>query len=30
MAGLLTENSIICDCKTGVSGAGKKLNAAFH
>ena len=29
-AGLLTENSIICDCKTGVSGAGKKLNAAFH
>ncbi len=22
--------SIICDCKTGVSGAGKKLNPAFH
>jgi N-acetyl-gamma-glutamyl-phosphate reductase len=22
--------SIICDCKTGVSGAGKKPNAAFH
>lgn len=22
--------SIICDCKTGVSGAGKKLNASFH
>lgn len=22
--------SVICDCKTGVSGAGKKLNAAFH
>lgn len=23
-------NSIICDCKSGVSGAGKKLNATFH
>ena len=23
-------NSVICDCKTGVSGAGKKLNASFH
>lgn len=22
--------SVICDCKTGVSGAGKKLSAAFH
>lgn len=22
--------SIICDCKTGVSGAGKKVNASFH
>ncbi len=22
--------SVICDCKTGVSGAGKKLNASFH
>ena len=22
--------SIICDCKTGVSGAGKKLNTSFH
>jgi len=22
--------SIICDCKTGVSGAGKKVNPAFH
>ncbi len=27
---LIMGNSIICDCKTGVSGAGKKLNAAFH
>lgn len=23
-------NSIICDCKTGVSGAGKKPSAGFH
>ncbi|MFA5689449.1 MAG: N-acetyl-gamma-glutamyl-phosphate reductase [Kiritimatiellales bacterium] len=23
-------NSVICDCKTGVSGAGKKLSPAFH
>lgn len=23
-------NSIICDCKSGISGAGKKLNATFH
>jgi len=23
-------DSIICDCKTGVSGAGKKPNAGFH
>ena len=22
--------SVICDCKTGVSGAGKKVNPAFH
>ncbi len=22
--------SLICDCKTGVSGAGKKVNASFH
>lgn len=29
-AGLVENNSIICDCKTGVSGAGKKLNASFH
>lgn len=28
--GLIAHNSIICDCKTGVSGAGKKLNASFH
>ena len=28
--GLIEDNSIICDCKTGVSGAGKKPNAAFH
>ncbi len=27
---LIQEDSIICDCKTGVSGAGKKLSAAFH
>ena len=27
---IVTANSIICDCKTGVSGAGKKLNASFH
>jgi N-acetyl-gamma-glutamyl-phosphate reductase len=27
---LIQANSIICDCKTGVSGAGKKLNASFH
>ncbi len=27
---LTVPNSIICDCKTGVSGAGKKLNASFH
>ncbi|NQU40420.1 MAG: N-acetyl-gamma-glutamyl-phosphate reductase [Lentisphaerae bacterium] len=29
-AGLITSDSIICDCKTGVSGAGRKVNAAFH
>ncbi len=27
---LIRPDSIICDCKTGVSGAGKKLNASFH
>ena len=29
-ANLVNPNSIICDCKTGVSGAGKKPNATFH
>jgi len=29
-AHLIRPDSIICDCKTGVSGAGKKPNAAFH
>ncbi|MBT8041732.1 MAG: N-acetyl-gamma-glutamyl-phosphate reductase, partial [Pontiella sp.] len=29
-AGVIDTGSIICDCKTGVSGAGKKPNAAFH
>ncbi|MEI6563767.1 MAG: N-acetyl-gamma-glutamyl-phosphate reductase [bacterium] len=28
--GLIDPFSAICDCKTGVSGAGKKPNAAFH
>ncbi len=28
--GMIQHDSIICDCKTGVSGAGKKPNAAFH
>lgn len=27
---LIAGDTIICDCKTGVSGAGKKLNASFH
>lgn len=27
---LFDPKSVICDCKTGVSGAGKKPNAAFH
>ena len=27
---LLEPYSIICDCKTGVSGAGKKVNATYH
>ena len=27
---LITLDSIICDCKTGVSGAGKKPSPAFH
>lgn len=29
-AGIIDTKSIICDCKTGVSGAGKKPNPAFH
>jgi N-acetyl-gamma-glutamyl-phosphate reductase len=29
-AGIIDMKSIICDCKTAVSGAGKKPNAAFH
>ena len=29
-SGIIDPKSIICDCKTGVSGAGKKPNAAFH
>ncbi len=29
-AGLVDPGSIICDGKTGVSGAGKKVNPAFH
>jgi len=29
-AGIIDSKSIICDCKTGVSGAGKKPSAAFH
>lgn len=28
--GLVTGESIICDCKTGVSGAGKKPSPTFH
>jgi N-acetyl-gamma-glutamyl-phosphate reductase len=28
--GLVEPFSLICDCKTGVSGAGKKPNASFH
>jgi N-acetyl-gamma-glutamyl-phosphate reductase len=27
---LVEPESVICDCKTGVSGAGKKMNAAYH
>ncbi len=29
-AGLIQTDGMICDCKTGVSGAGKKLNPMFH
>ena len=28
--GLVAPDSIICDCKTGVSGAGRKPHAVFH
>ena len=28
--GLVSLDSLICDCKTGVSGAGKKPHATFH
>lgn len=28
--GLIDLKTIVCDCKTGVSGAGRKPNAAFH
>lgn len=29
-SGTIAAEGLICDCKTGVSGAGKKLNAGFH
>jgi N-acetyl-gamma-glutamyl-phosphate reductase len=29
-AGIIRDDSIICDCKTGVSGAGKTPRATFH
>ncbi|MDA0990805.1 MAG: N-acetyl-gamma-glutamyl-phosphate reductase [Verrucomicrobia bacterium] len=29
-AGLIELDTIICDCKTGISGAGRKVNASFH
>ena len=29
-AGLVEPIGLICDCKTGASGAGKKLNASYH
>ena len=29
-AGIVDSSSIICDCKTGVSGAGRKANDVFH
>lgn len=29
-SGIIDSKSIICDCKTGVSGAGKKPHATFH
>lgn len=27
---IFAPHSVICDCKSGASGAGKKVNAAFH
>ena len=27
---IIDSDTIICDCKTGISGAGKKPNASFH
>jgi N-acetyl-gamma-glutamyl-phosphate reductase len=29
-AGLIDPRRVICDCKTAISGAGKKANAAYH
>jgi N-acetyl-gamma-glutamyl-phosphate reductase len=29
-AGIINMTSIICDCKTGISGAGKKPSGTFH
>ena len=29
-ANIMRENSVICDCKSGVSGAGKKIAQTFH
>jgi N-acetyl-gamma-glutamyl-phosphate reductase len=29
-AGLIVRDTIVCDCKTGVSGAGKKPSPTFH
>ena len=29
-AGLIARDTIVCDCKTGVSGAGKKPSPTFH
>ena len=29
-AGLVAADGIVCDCKTGVSGAGRKPSASFH
>ena len=29
-SGIIDEDSVICDAKSGVSGAGKKVNPSFH